>query len=92
MAKIKRLTIPHVDECVEHLELSYIIGGIVNEHLVKDLGSFLFNNKQKSLPHNPAVPPWDIDTRENEEVGLQRDLRKDIQSYFIYNSQRGRTA
>ena len=57
MAKIKRLTIPHVDECVEHLELSYIIGGIVNEHLVKDLGSFLFNNKQKSLPHNLTVPP-----------------------------------
>lgn len=45
MAKIKRLTIPHVGEYVEHLELSYIIGGIVNEHLVKDLGSVLFNNK-----------------------------------------------
>lgn len=44
MAKIKGLTIPRVGEYVEHLELSYIIGGIVNEHLVKDLGSFLFNN------------------------------------------------
>ena len=29
MAKIKRLTIPHVGEYVEHLELSYIIGGNV---------------------------------------------------------------
>lgn len=56
MAKVKRLTIPHVDEYVEHLELPYIIGGTVNEHLVKDLGSFLFNNKEKSLPHTPAVP------------------------------------
>lgn len=50
MAKIKSLTIPHVDEYVEHLELSYIIGGIVNEHWFKiSAVSYLTTNKKACL-------------------------------------------
>ena len=70
MAKIKRLTIPHVGEYVECSELSYVIGESVKWAFGKSLAvSYLITNL-KSLPHNPAIAVLDIYMKENKNIGV----------------------